>query len=446
MNKQMRNKETRKPATISRPHKKQRPIHEYWQSKPVQALEESGSCSPTELEQPTPTPARSEGDALSGSVSTANGQQIATNMLKSLQRRLVQQTLQTPYASGVISEEQSTHCDGVGSCEDFVLYSSQTYERCLSQQLQFEGVLDMSSTQDLLTQTQISIHAIEPPQSNRGSIQFPAARVSWAPCQEAEHRCTDDQVPRRVSNASNCSNRATPGNLVKAIDESTFSDAGPKLFPVFRSKKDMKVLHIIRHGESEYNAATNGPKWEDPEIFDAPLTEKGKRQAAALQNVLLSMDLPPDVLYVTSPLSRAMQTLLHAIPCMNSERCSLPNICVRSELTEKLATTGDIGRPASDLARRFPLLANQLQQLPEIWWHTHPAKPNCAITRKFLSRENKQQLQRRIAEFKKWLQNRPEKVVVAVGHSLFWREFVRGQYGAAAVDYMANCELQTLTI
>ena len=44
-----------------------------------------------------------------------------------------------------------------------------------------------------------------------------------------------------------------------------------------------QVLHIIRHGESEYNAATNGPRWEDPEIFDAPLTAKGRAQARALQ-------------------------------------------------------------------------------------------------------------------------------------------------------------------
>lgn len=38
------------------------------------------------------------------------------------------------------------------------------------------------------------------------------------------------------------------------------------------------MLHIIRHGESEYNAATNGPRWEDPEIFDAQLTDKGIQQ------------------------------------------------------------------------------------------------------------------------------------------------------------------------
>lgn len=43
----------------------------------------------------------------------------------------------------------------------------------------------------------------------------------------------------------------------------------------------LQVLHLIRHGESEYNAATNGPGWEDPEIFDAPLTARGKQQVSA---------------------------------------------------------------------------------------------------------------------------------------------------------------------
>lgn len=41
----------------------------------------------------------------------------------------------------------------------------------------------------------------------------------------------------------------------------------------------MQTLHMIRHGESEYNAATSfGTAFEDPIIFDPQLTAKGRRQ------------------------------------------------------------------------------------------------------------------------------------------------------------------------
>lgn len=41
----------------------------------------------------------------------------------------------------------------------------------------------------------------------------------------------------------------------------------------------MQVLHVIRHGESEYNAATSlGMDFSDPQIFNPKLTEKGRRQ------------------------------------------------------------------------------------------------------------------------------------------------------------------------
>ena len=52
-----------------------------------------------------------------------------------------------------------------------------------------------------------------------------------------------------------------------------------KLFPIFRPKAERKVLYIIRHGESEFNAATNtGKGFSDPQIYDPKLTAKGQNQ------------------------------------------------------------------------------------------------------------------------------------------------------------------------
>jgi broad specificity phosphatase PhoE len=41
----------------------------------------------------------------------------------------------------------------------------------------------------------------------------------------------------------------------------------------------VQVLHIIRHGESEYNAATKMARdFRDPQIFDPKLTDKGRKE------------------------------------------------------------------------------------------------------------------------------------------------------------------------
>ena len=56
-----------------------------------------------------------------------------------------------------------------------------------------------------------------------------------------------------------------------------------KLFPIFRPKAERKVLYIIRHGESEFNAATNtGKGFSDPQIYDPKLTAKGQNQVGWL--------------------------------------------------------------------------------------------------------------------------------------------------------------------
>ena len=41
----------------------------------------------------------------------------------------------------------------------------------------------------------------------------------------------------------------------------------------------LQVVHVIRHGESEFNAAASSSKsWEDPQIFNPGLTAKGQAQ------------------------------------------------------------------------------------------------------------------------------------------------------------------------
>lgn len=127
---------------------------------------------------------------------------------------------------------------------------------------------------------------------------------------------------------------------------------------MFRPRSSLKRLYIVRHGESTYNAAVSrGSSWADPQIFDAQLTARGRQQvrtvlrrqgqvlrgssavgctwlergvhldnpvplplpllilqACQLRAELAALNLPPNTLWLTSPLQRAMQTLLLACP------------------------------------------------------------------------------------------------------------------------------------
>ena len=56
----------------------------------------------------------------------------------------------------------------------------------------------------------------------------------------------------------------------------------------------------------------------------------------------------------------------------------------------QLFTCGDIGHPASELRRRFSLLEAPLGALPELWWHSPPGRPNCALQKRFGSSESKE--------------------------------------------------------
>ncbi|KAK9824180.1 hypothetical protein WJX72_008364 [[Myrmecia] bisecta] len=182
-----------------------------------------------------------------------------------------------------------------------------------------------------------------------------------------------------------------------------------KLFPIFRPKSHRKTLHLVRHGESEFNALCQyGKSFKDPDIFDAPLTAKGRRQAAKLRTELGKLGIPEGALWIASPLTRAIETMLLAAPLQPPACLLLPapapaSMVVRSELAEHLVTSGDIGRPSSLLCQTFPQLAHTLEQLPDKWWHA-PAH-NDALAKQFKAYESKRQFLERVAAFRKWRPN-----------------------------------------
>eukprot|EP01105_Mastigella_eilhardi_P012611 TRINITY_DN2884_c0_g1_i1.p1 TRINITY_DN2884_c0_g1~~TRINITY_DN2884_c0_g1_i1.p1 ORF type:complete len:255 (-),score=38.22 TRINITY_DN2884_c0_g1_i1:52-777(-) len=121
-------------------------------------------------------------------------------------------------------------------------------------------------------------------------------------------------------------------------------------------------VHVIRHGESEWNRARGWDTRTDPMIFDARLTERGRQQALAL-NARVALQMRPD-LVLCSPLSRCLETAYIAL----GRLCGTVPVRVLPLIREVQLNSCDIGRPASVLHSEFPWA--DFSNLPELWWHS----------------------------------------------------------------------------
>lgn len=442
---------------------------------------------------------------------TGAGAMLQTALLRSLQHRFAtQQALDTPAGwpprdaqqedeQQEAAQPQQVQHDAPTSPRDddedsFQIFSQLAYEPTfLSQRPPELDAEPGGGTSQVATQTQAELGSSQwnngpagsraPAGSLAAAAGFGAAEAAnngggegddldWPP---ASQQCTqphsqppqpDEAVPR----ASGVALKTTPAlQSVERVQVDGGGASDQKMFPLFRRRDGCKRLYIVRHGESTCNAAmaARGSGWADPQIFDAQLTDKGKQQARALRQELAKLSLPPDTLWITSPLQRAMQTLLLACPhahllgegsggghsasgsaenssaVPNGGGGAAPKVAVLHTITEKVITCGDIGHPASELRKLYPQLEWQLAGLPEMWWHCPPGKPNCALQKRFGSSESKDLVLSRIGAFRRWLQEQPEKVVVAVGHSSYWRHFEEVCRGTKPT-HMRNCEVRLI--
>jgi broad specificity phosphatase PhoE len=109
----------------------------------------------------------------------------------------------------------------------------------------------------------------------------------------------------------------------------------------------VQVLVVIRHGESEYNAAArHSPGWQDPKIFDPSLTLTGCQQAVRLRAQLAEeckrnpcLAGASNMLWVTSPLRRCIQTFLLSCPHLpepQDSTASSPGRSVQQRIAAKV--------------------------------------------------------------------------------------------------------------
>ncbi|KAI9999170.1 hypothetical protein PInf_003989 [Phytophthora infestans] len=213
-----------------------------------------------------------------------------------------------------------------------------------------------------------------------------------------------------------------------------------------------KTLYCIRHGESTFNEWRARSLWNfswmwvrDPMIVDAPLSAKGKKQAAKLHESIEAEHLEDKIqLIITSPLTRAIETTIGAFP-----DTKIP-IIVESSCREMLDTACDIGRVPAELAQQFlPQADIDFSQLDPFWWlemekfpRTGPgnAPPANIVTPKTPDevlplREAKDELDARIGAFVAKLAERPEQHIAVVGHSSFFKRML------AMNRKLHNCEL-----
>ena len=117
-------------------------------------------------------------------------------------------------------------------------------------------------------------------------------------------------------------------------------------------------IYLIRHGESEFNAAHKKMGDPDPMIFDAPLSAKGIEQAKRARVEVAKLGIQH---VLVSPFTRALQTAQHIF------QDDLPlNVVLGPH--EQLSHSCDVGRPPTALKADFPDL--NFDHLPDVWWHT----------------------------------------------------------------------------
>lgn len=207
-------------------------------------------------------------------------------------------------------------------------------------------------------------------------------------------------------------------------------DPQPRLFSLFNKQK--KTVHLIRHGHTTYTEGYFRTKLGN-HPFDVILSPLGIQQASALKEKLGYLGAE---LILTSPLTRALQTLQYAMDL--SQRTEAGRIEVSHLHTEHVFNSGDVGRPTSMLSREFPMLS--FTGIEEVWWFSPKRAPNDPLNGIFQSRESMDHLRKRVGIFRQYLLSRPETTIVIIGHSTFFKEL------SGRRRRMKNCEILTIKI
>ena len=194
------------------------------------------------------------------------------------------------------------------------------------------------------------------------------------------------------------------------------------------------------------DVAQYGDAGADATLYDAALSPLGEEQVATLAN---NPELATAELLLTSPLTRAIQTLFGAFPNA-PDGCPAP-IEVWPLCAEHVTDSCDIGSGASWLAKRFPSLAPQMRALPEVWWYTDEdtsrvdAEDSRVKYKECGFMEPELDLIHRVRDFVAAVKARPERVIAVFGHSDYFN-FVMENHAGISDYWLENAEVYRLTL
>ncbi len=177
-------------------------------------------------------------------------------------------------------------------------------------------------------------------------------------------------------------------------------------------------IYLIRHGQSEFNAAHKSGN-PDPMIFDARLTQKGIQQAKDARQAVADLGIRH---VIVTPLTRALQTATYIFG-------EATKMQVMAEPREKLVHSCDVGRSPAELQGEFANLS--FEHLGDNWWHQGPKNADG------ISVEPADVFQKRIAEFVSSLARVTFRPLAIVGHGNTFLEMSGYE--------MENCEIHQFT-
>ena len=170
----------------------------------------------------------------------------------------------------------------------------------------------------------------------------------------------------------------------------------------------MKKIYLIRHAESEANAAID---LDNPTFYyDAKITKKGNDQALNAKEKLKDINFDT---FICSPLTRALETFSIIFP--NEEPIVQPLI------REQLFHSCDIGSQPSFLQKKFPSF--NFSNLKDNWWLNEYPKNywwnnNIDIEKKIV-KESFNDIKIRLKKFKYWLDTNEFSSIAIVSHGTF---------------------------
>jgi broad specificity phosphatase PhoE/Ca2+-binding EF-hand superfamily protein len=203
---------------------------------------------------------------------------------------------------------------------------------------------------------------------------------------------------------------------------------------------DEKIISFIRHGESEANAACEGPKGTAKGIFNPHITAKGVAQA---QGRRAKLKEDPERwkfdLIVVSPMKRTLETYKEALADYIDKVPTIGHPLVREQFSE----SDDVGDAPSVIKPLWPNIDwSAFPDQPEVWWYPGPDFTQDQIPSLTVQSQRDLNLKDdweepwgdvlvRASQFEDWLRGRPEKHICVVSHGGFIEALVGPRMGNA---------------